>query len=60
MARKTPGQAAYEEDCRRKPTYPNGGQRIPWERLPDYAQWSWEREPTPRDWAPTPSPEEGL
>lgn len=50
MARKTPGQLAYEEDCRRKPVYPNGGQRIPWDRLPDHAQWSWERDPTPREW----------
>lgn len=45
-------EQAYAEDCRRKPTYtPNGKPRPPWEALPEFVQWSWRRNPTPRDWA---------
>lgn len=42
------GKAAYEEDCRRQPRYPDGRLRASWEQLPEYARWSWERNPTPR------------
>jgi len=46
----TPGHAAYLEDCARKPTYETGEPRRSWESLEDWARWSWEREPTPRQW----------
>jgi hypothetical protein len=49
-ATKTPAQLAYEEDVRRRPTYDNGVPRCTWDQLPDIAQWSWEKNPTPRDW----------
>jgi hypothetical protein len=49
-ARKSPGQVAYEADCAAMPTYRDGSVRIDWADLPDYAKWSWERNPTPRDW----------
>jgi hypothetical protein len=40
---------AYEEDCRRKPTYENnGGQRRTWDELPDLVKNSWRKNPTPR------------
>ncbi len=39
---------AYEEDVRRHPTYHDGSPRPPWHRLDENAQWSWERNPTPR------------
>jgi hypothetical protein len=48
---KTAGQIAYETDCERKPLYHDGTARQPWDRLPDYAQWSWNRNPTPRDYS---------
>lgn len=44
----TAGQRAYEEDVRREPNYPNGSPRVPWMQLEPLAQWSWERDPTPR------------
>lgn len=50
---KTAGQLAYEEDCRRMPTYRGNGKTTPrpqWEDLPSYAKWSWEKNPTPREW----------
>lgn len=53
---KTPGQLAYEEDVRRHPNYDDGSPRHGWEELPYSAStveaihWSWERNPTPRNW----------
>jgi hypothetical protein len=47
---KTAGQIAYEEDVRRKPNHHDGTSRPAWDQLSDVAQWSWERNPTPRDW----------
>lgn len=46
---KTPGQIAYEEDCRRAPTYSDGSPRKKWERLRDFEKQSWERNPTVRE-----------
>lgn len=51
----TPGQAAYEEDCRRKPYYPTNADgtltlRRRWSQLGPAERASWERNPTPRDW----------
>ena len=48
---KTPGQLAYEEDCKRQPHYPGQHRyRLTWEELDDIAKWSWERNPTPREY----------
>lgn len=47
---KTPGQIAYEEDVRRCPAYHSGSARLPWDKLPKWAQGSWEQQPTPRDY----------
>lgn len=44
----TPGQIAYQEDVRRRPTYGDGTPRKSWEELCDVARWSWEREPPER------------
>lgn len=50
----TPGQAAYEEDCRREPFYPSiggmyeGRRRRTWNQLGEVERWSWERNPTVR------------
>ena len=44
------GKQAYEEDVRRMPTYHDGTPRRPWERLDEVTQWSWNRNPTPRNW----------
>ena len=52
MITKTPGQIAYDEDCARKPTYHTGEPRPSWESLDKVTQWSWDRNPTPREWAP--------
>lgn len=49
-ARQSPGQRAYEVDCQRKPCYHDGNTRRTWASLPEYAQWSWNRNPTPRDY----------
>lgn len=46
---KTPGQLAYETDCERRPDYHDATPRRTWANLPDYARWSWERNPTPRE-----------
>lgn len=40
---KTPGQAAYAADCKRRPTYHDGSPRKEWARLPAIARESWER-----------------
>lgn len=46
---KSPGQLAYEEDCRRCPTYHDGAPRRGWDKIGDVARWSWERDPRPRE-----------
>jgi len=56
----TPGHAAYIEDCARKPKYDTGELRRSWEILDDLTRWSWEREPTPRDWSSFPKEEIGI
>ena len=43
-------EEAYADDCLRRPTYPSGGIRPAWAALPEWAQWSWRRNPTPRNW----------
>ncbi len=45
----TPGRIAYEADIRAQPLYHDGTPRRTWNQLPDYAQWSWERNPTASD-----------
>ena len=47
---QTPGEIAYIEDVRRRPTYDKGAPRPTWAQLDTHAKWSWEREPTPRGW----------
>ncbi len=44
----TPGQMAYETDCRKYPVYIDGTPRKSWSELHKVAQLSWERNPTPR------------
>ena len=46
----TPGQNAYEEDCRRRPMYDDGTRRPAWDNLDQLSRDSWERNPTTRDW----------
>lgn len=51
----TPGQQAYEEDVRRQPNYHPRVDgtvlpRVPWSELSAIAKWSWEKNPTPREW----------
>ena len=40
------GEQAYEADRAQLPLYHNGTPRPCWADLPDYAQWSWNRNPT--------------
>lgn len=48
---KTLGQIAYEEDVRRAPTYPGtNSPRAAWCELEEWAQQSWERDPTAREY----------
>ena len=55
---KTPGQIAYEEDCRRCPRHDDGSARPTWEGLSavyvettaQAIRGTWERNPTPRQW----------
>ena len=49
---RTPGQIAYEEDCRRRPRYDHGPVRRTWRQLDLTERGTWERNPTPRDYAP--------
>ncbi len=49
----TPGQAAYEEDVRRRPLYHDNTPRKAWSALNEVEQYTWEREPTPREWSET-------
>jgi hypothetical protein len=46
----TPGEAAYIEDVRRRPTYHTGERRRSWAQLDAHIKASWERDPTPREW----------
>lgn len=43
------GRAAYEEELRRLPLYHDGAARPSWDALPEYARWSWSRNPTQRE-----------
>ena len=45
-----PGESAYREDVRRRPTYDKGAPRPTWAQLDYHAKVSWERDPTPREW----------
>jgi hypothetical protein len=51
----TPGQIAYEQDCKAKPFYGSvSGHLTPrrkWHELPDFIKATWEKNPTPR-WIP--------
>ncbi len=55
---KTPGQLAYEEDCRRCPRHDDGSARPTWDGLSavyvettaQAIRGTWERNPTPRQW----------
>jgi len=49
---------AYAEDVRRRPTYDGGAPRPAWDDLCDVARESWRRNPTPRNWNPTPQRKE--
>lgn len=46
---KTLGQIAYDADVAARPRYDDGTPRRRWEQLPQVAQWSWERNPIPRE-----------
>jgi hypothetical protein len=46
---QSPGQRAYEEDCRRKPQYLDGTYRKTWDQLSEAVRGSWESNPTPRE-----------
>lgn len=50
MPAKSPGQVAYEEDCRRRPTYHTGQPRRAWHELDNEVRHNWEKSPTPRNW----------
>ena len=57
MTTKSPGQLAYEIDCQRRPHYPANAyhasiRRKTWADLDAFARMTWERDPTPRDYAP--------
>lgn len=49
------GQVAYEIDLTRKPTYHDGQPRKTWAQLDEHARWSWNRNPTPRNYPCPPS-----
>lgn len=44
------GKEAYEEDVRRKPTYHTGEPRKTWDELDSVEQWSWNKDPQPREY----------
>ena len=44
------GKEAYEEDVRRSPLYHDGSPRKVWDQLSEAVQWSWNRNPTPREY----------
>jgi hypothetical protein len=43
----TPGQRAYEQDVKERPTYHDGTPRPGWDYLASWAKWSWEKSPHP-------------
>lgn len=45
---KSPGQLAYEADCKICPNYDGGIPRKSWDQLAEWAHHSWETNPTPR------------
>jgi hypothetical protein len=47
--KKTPGQLAYEKDVETLPVYHDGKPRPGWKELKEWVQYSWERNPTPRN-----------
>lgn len=51
MTDPTAGERAYIEDCRRKPNYHTGEKRHAWAALCAVTRWSWERNPTAREYA---------
>lgn len=51
---KSPGQIAYEQDVERQPNYHTGEPRRSWAALGEVERWSWERNPTPREYANLP------
>jgi hypothetical protein len=50
-ARTMTGQQAYEDNVRRRPYYHNGDPRRSWDQLDEVTQWSWNKNPTPREHA---------
>ncbi len=49
---KTPGEKAYNEDRKRAPTYPDGTRRRTWASMPQWMRDTWEKNPSPREYAP--------
>lgn len=45
--REAKGRALYEADVARRPLYHDGVPRPKWERLRDFAQETWMKEPAP-------------
>lgn len=45
MTAKSQGQIDYEADVARDPMYQDKTPRKTWHELPEYARWSWNREP---------------
>jgi hypothetical protein len=54
--RDAAARAAYAEDVRRAPFYPDGKPRKAWEELCEIGRESWRRDPRPREY-PTPRPD---
>lgn len=52
MTSTTAGQQAYERDVAKAPRYHDGQPRRAWQDIGAIAQWSWERNPTDREWQP--------
>lgn len=52
------GREAYEEDCRRNPTYHDGTPRRLWDEISEIAQYSWNRDPRPRTFSTRPPSQE--
>ena len=46
-ASRTLGQIAYEADVIVYPHYHDGTPRNMWDELPEYARWTWVRNPRP-------------
>lgn len=47
---KSAGQLAYEADVTARPRYDDGTARKRWTELCEVARYSWDRNPTPRNW----------